>query len=275
MYKVKVSNNKVLPVNVAEPDAKDIKGYDVIPYLYGTVYLCSKKRSGKTTVLFHILKSKANKNTNIVIFSGSYNNDTIYEEMRKYFEKKKIPFIGFTSIYDERGANRVREFKEDLTKEQEDDGEEGHTEAEALYNVMLKDKDFEKEKSKIEKKRKKKKEMTPEFIFVFDDISDELKNKDLQHFLTLHRHLKVMNIVSSQYLEHLSKNQRAQNDVMILFKGHPEDKLKKIHYECELAVDYPDFERMYYDATDKPYNFLFVDVRREKYKHNFDMEYHY
>ena len=50
-----------------------------------------------------------------------------------------------------------------------------------------------------EKPERKTKKIVPEYIFVFDDMSDELQNKNIATLLKKHRHFKTKIICSSIY----------------------------------------------------------------------------
>ena len=48
----KISNHVVNPIEVNKVDPDKIKGYDLIPKLYCTIFICAKKESGKTNTIF-------------------------------------------------------------------------------------------------------------------------------------------------------------------------------------------------------------------------------
>jgi hypothetical protein len=64
--------------------------------------------------------------------------------------------------------------------------------------------DNEKKKKKVYKLKK----LSPEFIFVFDNLSDKLQNKYISALLKQNRHYKAKVIISSQYYNDITKQAR-------------------------------------------------------------------
>ena len=49
----KVNNVKCGPIPIeTEEDKRPIKGYEIIHELYANIYLCAKKKSGKTSTIY-------------------------------------------------------------------------------------------------------------------------------------------------------------------------------------------------------------------------------
>ncbi len=71
--KISKHNVKPIPVPSVEPDK--IKGYDLIPDLYCAIFICAKKKSGKTNTIFKILKECTGKNTHLYVVSSTVFND--------------------------------------------------------------------------------------------------------------------------------------------------------------------------------------------------------
>ena len=68
MIKVrKVNNEEVKPVQV-QIDTRKVKGMDISTEAYANIFLCAKKKSGKTSAIFHMLKEFAGKDTTIYAF---------------------------------------------------------------------------------------------------------------------------------------------------------------------------------------------------------------
>jgi hypothetical protein len=57
---------------------------------------------------------------------------------------------------------------------------------------------------------------------------------------------------------------------MIMFKGQDDDKLEIIHTSLDLGIPFDDFKQMYYYAVKDPYNFLYIDMRYDEYRRNFN-----
>ena len=65
------------------------KGYDICEEV--NIFLCARKKSGKTSALFKIMKECVVNKTIIIVFcsTASY-KDKNWIQIRKYFEKKNM-----------------------------------------------------------------------------------------------------------------------------------------------------------------------------------------
>ena len=116
----KLNDQKIQPIkliaNSISPEK--IKGYDVIPKLYANIFICAKKGSGKTNVIWRIIKNCADKNSFIYIFSGTAHNDENWEYIMNELDKKEIgyeifldTFYGYLPIYRECFGNGSEQYK--------------------------------------------------------------------------------------------------------------------------------------------------------------------
>ena len=71
----------------------------------------------------------------------------------------------------------------------------------------------------VKKKERKDRFQTPEYIFILDDLSDEMGSASVTALLKKNRHFRCKVILSSQYPNDLSKSARKQIDIWILFKS--------------------------------------------------------
>ena len=74
-------------VNVIKtPDTNHlVKGYDLVRELYANIFLCANKKSGKTNVLFNILRQCIGKKTKkVYIFCNTIYKDANYKEILKW-----------------------------------------------------------------------------------------------------------------------------------------------------------------------------------------------
>ena len=89
-----------------------------------------------------------------------------------------------------------------------------------------------------------------DYIFVFDDLSTELKNMNIiGKLMKENRHYHAMVIVSSQYWNDLSVYVHGQIDYALLFGKIAEDKLEDAYRNMGLSVNFGDFLRLYDVAT--------------------------
>jgi hypothetical protein len=122
------------------------------------------------------------------------------------------------------------------------------------------------------KKPRKSKFIDCEYIIVFDDLSTELKSKSLVGLLKKNRHFKAKIIIASQYYLDLLPESRKQMDYFLLFKSQSLDKLQAIYKDADLSIDYETFLKLYKDATEEKYSFLYIDCGQESFRKKFDKE---
>ena len=84
--------NKIIikPVVHLALEQNEILGYNYFPTIYSNIYICSRRRSGKTTLIYNILKNCVNKRTNVVLFCSTIKRDSTYKLILEMLEKKKV-----------------------------------------------------------------------------------------------------------------------------------------------------------------------------------------
>lgn len=246
-------------------DSRPIKGSNLFPELYSNIFLCARKKSGKTSTIFKIIKECSGQNTTILAFVSTLYKDANWKTIRKYCEIKKIPFVGYTSM-EEDGINHLGEFvNSHQTPENETEPEEP---SKAKGIVKFDDSDDD-----LSVKVKKSKYRSPEYIIIFDDLSNELKSPALTSLLKKNRHFKAKILVSSQYLNDLPPQSRKQMDNILIFKGQPQKKLDEIYRDFDIAISPEQFYIIYQKATEKLYSFLYIDRFNDTFRRNFNFEF--
>lgn len=272
MFVKKINNNIIKPIQLPSDVTQIMKTFPLFGNInYPNVGIVAKKNSGKTTVLFNILKESASKRTTIIIFSTTIHNDPSWKSIIKYFEKKSINIITYTSIVDN-GVNQLEELVQHLMKVKEDEDNEGGEEEHSLIDPCIYIPNCQaKEEEKKEKKPRKEKLPAPEYIVCLDDISNELHNKSVEFLMKRNRHMRIMPIISTQHLNDLNKASRINLDIILLFGGLPEEKLRVIHSEGDLACEFSEFKQLYDFATKDKYNFFYVNLRNGTFRKNFNL----
>ena len=195
----KINDIEVKKVNLPKTNPEDIKGYKMIPELYSNIYLCAKKNSGKTTVLFNILKNCINKFTHVYFFVSTLYRDDTYKKIIDWLDSKDIGHTDHLSLYD--GRNDILAVILNELYNQADLDEEKHIKADELDKLYGKIINYSETDTEIKIVIKKPKKKTPEVCFVFDDLSGEIRtSQSLRRLLKMNRHIKSKTIVSSQYV---------------------------------------------------------------------------
>jgi hypothetical protein len=212
----------------------------------------------------HIVKCSINKDTKVFVFSSTHESDDAYVEFKKWAEEKEIEAVYFHSLMQE-GVNILAKIVETINQNPPDEepDEEEHPDPVVLFN----ENDI---RAKIKKKKKK---VIAKFLFIFDDIGNELRNKAVEQLVKINRHLKSKVIISSQYPNDLALPARNNINIWILFGGHNLDKLEEIYKIGNFSVTFTEFLTLYYDATKEKYNFLFINRNDNTYRKNFNLEY--
>lgn len=258
----KINDVTVKPIKgFGQKDPRPIKGASLFNEIYGNIFLCARKRSGKTSVIAKIIKECTNKETSVVVFSSTLERDDIWNAMQDYCNRRGIAFVGYRSIYED-GCNQLENLLDHLGKSKEvieENKEKVH-----LLDLC---------ETEERKKEKMQKYRTPEYLIIFDDISNELKDKYVNKLLKENRHYKAKVIISSQYWNDLLPMSRKQVDYLLLFKGIQENKLEEIYKDIDLSIDYTTFSKLYHYATVERYNFFYIDIRNDELRRNFNSKF--
>ena len=111
----------------------------------------------------------------------------------------------------------------------------------------------------------------PNCIFVFDDLGAELRHPAINQLLKTNRHRKCKVILSSQYLTDLQPQAIKQLDYVVLFRSFNEEKLTRMYELLDLSIPQENFFALYKYATLEPFHFLFIDVRNDLYRKDFNI----
>lgn len=302
----KINNKLVVPLKTRfEIDTRPILGSELFPELYANIFLVARKKSGKTITIQTILKSCCGKETTVISFCSTITKDKNWMAIKDWCKDNEIKFHCFPSIkegkvdvldkllnklQDEGEEEQLSSEMEAKTKglfsesEDEDDDKaeyEDYSEDEIDDIPMFgkKEKQHTEEGTKLFDKKnssslkKKQPYQAPEIILIFDDLSHELKLPSLVSLLKKNRHYKLKTIISSQYLNDCKPEQIKQEDYVLVYKGCSDDKLEKLRNDCDLGISFDTLKKIYEHATEDKFNFLYIDVRNDSYRKNFNMQY--
>jgi len=243
---------------------------------YPNIFLLSKKNQGKTTVAFNILKKKANKHTTVIFFVGQLYKDPSYKEIVGFLKKKNIPYVLNNSLMDDMGENQLKELLDHLKDEYKDDFEsdsdiEPDPDQQPAIKLYESESESEDELANSDIKPSKKNKLVPDYIILIDDLSEEIKGSiQISRLLKTNRHMKCMVIISSQYLNDLKPDAIANLDYILMFRKIPAKKVEEAYGKLNLDVPLALFRSMYNQATEDLHSFLYVDIKNDKYRKNFN-----
>lgn len=292
----KINNIEIELLNIKKIKPNEIQGYDYLNEIYSNVFLCARKKSGKTTCIYNLLKNCIGKyidgeKTKIIFFVGTLNKDDSYKEIFKYLDDNDYEYEKYTSLKDDNGNDILDEFiknedrlllemelqkekeKLDKLKKKDKNTQKTYIDPELKYSIKMVKNDDDEIKIKIKKKRPKK--IAPKYIIIFDDLSNEIRNNQfVRKLVKENRHFKSKVFISSQSIYDLYPDAREMIDVFILFKNIEEKKLKDIYDKIQCDLNEKTFMTLYNNATgDKnKRDFFYIDTNNCKYRKNFDIE---
>ena len=133
---------------------------------------------------------------------------------------------------------------------------------------------FDENDTDIKMKIRKPSKIAPKYVFVFDDMSAQMKkSSSVKELVKQNRHYLSKVIISSQYVTDLSPDTRAMIDIWLLLGDQNDEKLKVIYEFCDPVVEYDTFKQMFEDATKEKYHFFFIDKNNGQYRKDFNTEY--
>ena len=265
-------NNKVvkaIPVDESKIDTRPLKGVEVCPKDFANIGLFARKGMGKTSNIFHLIQQCMGRDTSVIAFVSTLENDVQWSVIRDYCEKKGNPFIGHTSLIED-GVNMLEAFVHLLQKPKETKEEEVKVPSLSLFPCTPAEPP--QEETKVKKLRKTKYQ-APEYIIILDDLSTELKMKIVPELLKKNRHFKAKVIVSTQWPNDLAPESLKQLNLLMLWKGLPMLKLEELHEKCAIPVTLEKFVEMYHQATTPAHGFLWIDLDKYTYRMNFTDEF--
>jgi len=266
----KINNIKVKRVISNKIENDKIGGYDMFKEPYCNIFLVSRKKSGKTNLIYNILKKCANKKTHVWVFSPTVQKDETWKETIEMLKKKGCPIDKFVHFIDENdNSNIIDAIINEMIAEAEEESEESEDEkSNSKCNIGCV---FEnEEKKEKEKKEYKPKKIYPMNIFVVDDLGSDLRNKCIQQLLLKNRHFLSKTVISAHSTQNITPMARANIDICIIFKGMAVQKLEQLHHDLNISVDLDRFLQIYEEATREPYSFLYINVATDEMRVCFD-----
>lgn len=266
----KINDIVVHPIRDANKIQLPVKGKDLLEVCYSNIFCLAKKKSGKTTVIYRLMRQTISRDTKVFIFCSTVHKDPAYKKLMDWLDSRSIYFESYNDIFED-GENIVENILNEMKKQGSDEAEDEDAKVEQKPKKTLNTLMFGGDEEK-EKKKRKNKYVVPDYVFIFDDLGQTLRNPSISQLLKTNRHYKARIIISSQYLHDLQPASMQQLDYMFIFKGQTDEKLMTIHTQIDLSLDIDQFMKMYKIATEKMYNFLYIDIRNEQYRRNFNTQ---
>jgi hypothetical protein len=311
-----INDIQIKPIKEISTAHKLPKGHKMFgDIVFPNIGMISKKHSGKTVLLWNMLREAIDKKTIIHIFCSTANRDQTWKDMIKWLKKNGNPVdvnLGLhetikegkrkkkvnklDQILDKLKAEDKENMKDSKKKKKKDKKEKPEQIALGLErkNIRSITKDMLGENHivhvlfpnnnkakkggndvilKVDRPKKQGKLVAPDRIFLFDDLSSELKDPAIPRLLKIMRHLNSIVFLSTQYIRDIAPSSRTQFDIITVFAGHDDSKLEAILKMCDLPISFEKFREIYHDATRERFNFLYVNCRTGELRRNINEVY--
>lgn len=256
-------------------------GHEMFPQLASSIYISAGTKSGKTTLISHILDHCVGEQTKVFIFSPTIYIDKTYKHILDQLTKRKIQHWEYPHFIDENGNNILDLIVNELienskTKKEKGEGEEkkiiGHKiiNGEIIRQYEEKPQQPAKKEKEKEEAKKEKERKAPSYFFIFDDLGEEMRHKSIYKWLLKQRQFMAKTILSSQAINNLMPNAIGQLDYILIFGGQREEAVIKLKNKLDLPVSDEDFINLYRYATGEKYHFLYIDRREVMFRKDFD-----
>lgn len=240
------------------------RGSDLFKTPFCNIALLATIKSGKTTIIYNILERCAGPNTQVVVFCPNWNIDKTYEKIRDMLDRKGVSYTGYLDLMDGK-ENIIDTYLNEAQQigqgyQPEPPKPTIDTKIEEM-RIRMFGGSKPKEPEPEPEKPKESKYIERDYIFIFDDMSQDLRNLKVEKLAKSIRHLKAMSIMSFHSIVDIRPSMRKQINYMLLFKGVPEDDLQVLRKQFSLSTSPEKFIEIYKKATEKMFRFLYIDVR--------------
>ena len=269
-----INDVEIKPVKLPKTNTGPVAAADLFSEPYGNIFLLARKKSGKTTVASHILDEAAGPDTHVWLFGSTVNKDPTYQQIKKMLNKKKIEVHSFVSTFDGK-RDILKEIlgtmagPNDSNTNKKGSGRLMRIHAPGTKYGSGKDDDEDEDDKPM---KQSKKLLYPENIFVFDDLSTELRKPTIAKLLKSNRHYNAKVILIGHALTDMLPESRKQIDYLLLFPGQSDDKLEEIYSNLSVSIPFEEFKELYDFATSERFNFLYIDTVNDTFRHNFNTE---
>lgn len=273
-----------------EPAPADIRGYDLIPLLYSNIFMVAKKNSGKSTVIYSLLRELTNNlkrdkkahPTKVMLFVGTIHHDPTYKQIRNLMDKRGIEYEAHDHFIQGRGK-QARDLLKEILDALPDDGGDGNGPSpqfrtvERTYINSCGDKIISTKQVPVDQAEEEGDpgptgQVAPRLICVFDDLGASMRHPSVTQATKVNRHHGMKTIFSSQYLHDLEPAAIKNIDFALLFKSLSEKKLKVTYDGLDIGIPFDQFYQLYKYSTSEPYSFFYINVRKEKFRRGFSEE---
>jgi hypothetical protein len=205
----------------------NILGHELRSDPYANIFLCGRKKSGKTVAIKMILDVCLPKKIPVIIICPSLDTDANWRDMIDWLKKRGNEVFEYYGIINpDTGENNLVTIMKHMEKLNRKDP--NHLTAKGL-----------------------------KYMLIMDDCGKQMRNSIVYQFLLKNRHEKCGTILSGQSMKNIQPDVRQQIGLWLLFPKLNEKDLKLIYEDSDPPVSWEEFEAKYEKATSAQYSFLY------------------
>jgi hypothetical protein len=261
-----------------DEDKRKPLGYELFPDKHCSIYISGPTRSGKTSLINHITTHCIDDRCTVYIFAATVNLPSSgYTAMIPELEKRGITVHAYCHFIDDDGNNILADILKTAAKKVETKEKEKETERKVIGSCIQNGRlmvQYDKSDVIEEKKKKAKSKFScPKRLFIFDDLSSDMRNGSIYQLLSKQRHYRAKTLVSTQSIKDLVPRAINQLNYVILYPGFPMEKIIEFFKNGAIPnLTLDEFEELYKYATSEKYNFLYINRFEGEFRKNFDEE---
>ena len=251
-----------VPIPLSEDDLRPVLGEELFPELFFNLFICAKKKQGKTTAIAAIFKHCISKDTKVFIAASTVDRDALWRQIVEDLRERFIPVVTSTDMED-----IMDSVQDELARVPEDEANK----------ELVEGLSFPEHIAEENRKRKRFTPRVPDILYLMDDEGQSMRNAYMREAFKRHRHIKACFIASSQESKDLHPTQWKNLDYLILFRKIPHEDLKIMHGKLAMDVPLSLFCELYRVATAKTetekHSFLYHDTNTGEFRRNFNMRF--
>lgn len=263
----------VKPIEGIGDDGKKPMGHELFPDLKANIYISAGTNSGKTTLINHILKYCIDKHTVCHLFVATAEIDPTYKHIISSFNDREIKYSVDMHFIDTDGNHIVNDLVHELSKVKP--VEEAPKDKPIIIGKKIVAGAIVTVYAKPDKPNEKPKYVdpnpnnSPDHLFLFDDLAQDMRHKDIYNLMIKQRHFTAKTIIATQSIKDIYPKCLPQLKYLIVFGGHSLKTLEDLYKTLQPYGSFDDFLSYYRTATSEKYHFLYYDRDRAIYKKDF------
>jgi hypothetical protein len=223
------------------------------------------KGSGKTSAIFQILKNSISSTATVYIFCATATKDNSWIQIIKWLKKR------VTKVRVYKDISQLADILEELENPPDESSSESDSDGEPECSFPSRSTAKDQKDQKGGEAKKPKPPKSQENFFIFDDLGEGMKNKEITHLCSNMRHFKSMVIMSAQSLKYILPSARDQVNYWLLYPHIRDEIIEEVYKAGSFRfVTEAMFDKLYRKATAKDYNFLYASNSEDGFRFNFN-----